>query len=211
MNENWRPIAGYPGYQISDQGRVRSIDRTITRMTKRGPVQARLKGRVRKPSSAGNGYCIVTLGRARPYIHSLVLEAFVGPRPAGHQAAHGDGDRRNNSLGNLRWATGSENEADKDRHGTRLTGARTPNGRKTSCLRGHTYDSANTKRNRGRRSCRTCLRDQQRQRRQARLTEALRLVAEGMSATQAAQTQAAQIARVGRSTLARAQRSGAYL
>ena len=109
---------------------------------------------------------------------------------------------------NLRWATRSENEADKDRHGTRLSGARTPNGRKTSCLRGHPYNSTNTKRNRGRRSCRTCQRDQQRQRRQARLTEALRLVAAGMSATQA--TQAAQIARVGRSTLARTRRSGAH-
>ena len=39
MNEIWRPIAGYPGYQISDQGRVCSIDRTIIRMTKRGPVR----------------------------------------------------------------------------------------------------------------------------------------------------------------------------
>jgi hypothetical protein len=167
MSENWRAIAGYAGYQVSDQGRVRSLDRVITRLTKRGPVPARMKGRIRKPSSAGNGYCIVTLGRARPYIHSLVLEAFVGPRPPGHQAAHGNGDRRDNRVENLRWATRDENEADKANHGTRLTGDRTPNGRKTQCRRGHPYDATNTMFHRGRRSCRTCRRDETRRRRQA--------------------------------------------
>ena len=171
MEENWRPIAGHDGYEVSSLGRVRSIDRVIIRMTKRGPVQARLKGRVRKPSSAGNGYCIVTLGRARPYIHSLVLEAFVGPRPPGHQAAHNDGNRLNNAVWNLRWATRAENEADKAKHGTRLTGARTPNGRKTQCRRGHPYDATNTMLHRGRRSCRTCSRDETRRRRQARRVE----------------------------------------
>ena len=174
-----------------------------TRKTKRGPVLARLKGRVLAVSTTNSGYVVAMLGRARPYVHDLVLRTFVGPRPAGQQAAHGNGDRGDNALGNLRWATGSENEADKDRHGTRLTGARTPNGRKTSCLRGHPYNSTNTKRNRGRRSCRTCQRDQQRQRRLASLTEALRLMAEGMPAVRAAQ-----IAKVGRNTLGRAWRSG---
>ena len=169
--EIWRLIARHDGYEVSSLGRVRSLDRVITRMCKRGPVRARLKGRVLRLTVAGSGYLVAMLGRARPYVHHLVLSTFVGARPAGHQAAHGDGDRRNNSLGNLRWATRSENEADKVRHGTRLAGARTPNGCETSCPRGHQYSELNTKRNRGRRHCRTCLREQRRRYRQARRVE----------------------------------------
>ena len=146
-------------------------------MTKRGPVRARLKGRVLKPINAGVGYYAVTLSGERRCVHELVLTTFVSPRPAGYQAAHYDGDRRNNRANNLRWASRSENEADKLRHGTLLTGARTPNGRKTRCPRGHPYDSANTMLHRGRRSCRTCSRDETRRRRQAmraRQTEEVR-------------------------------------
>jgi HNH endonuclease/NUMOD4 motif len=139
MTEIWRPVAGHAGYEISSDGRVRSVDRVITSMRKGGPVQARLNGRVLAVSTANSGYLIAMIGRARPYIHSLVLEAFVGPRPPGHQAAHGNGDRRDNRVGNLRWATRAENEADKANHGTRLTGARTSNGRKTPLRRNQHY------------------------------------------------------------------------
>jgi hypothetical protein len=165
MQENWRPIAGYAGYEISNAGRVRSVDRIIIRMTKRGPVRARLKGRVLAVSMANSGYLVAMIGRARPYIHDLVLQAFIGPRPAGYQAAHWDGDRRNNKPGNLRWTTASENNLDKARHGTL---------RRTSCRRGHPYNELNTKLRRGRQCCRTCLREQQRRYRQARQAEGTR-------------------------------------
>lgn len=163
MNEIWRPIPGREGgYEVSSLGRVRSVDRTITRMTKRGPVRARLKGRVLATSMANSGYLVAMIGRARPYIHDLVLQAFIGQRPAGHQAAHWDGDRRNNTPGNLRWATPSQNNLDKARHGTL---------RKTTCRRGHPYTDLNTKLRPGRRCCITCLRGQRRRYRQARRAE----------------------------------------
>lgn len=49
--------------------------------------------------------------------HTLVLEAFVCPRPAGMQACHNDGDKYNNYVGNLRWGTGVENMKDFIKHG----------------------------------------------------------------------------------------------
>jgi flavin-binding protein dodecin len=55
-------------------------------------------------------------------VHTLVLTAFIGHRPAGFQAAHRDGDRANNSLDNLEWASPVDNNADKRRHGTLLHG-----------------------------------------------------------------------------------------
>jgi hypothetical protein len=68
------------------------------------------------------GYKIVTLwadGASKIcMVHALVLEAFVGSRPPRMQVAHGDGDRTHNALPNLRWATPSENQADRERHGT---------------------------------------------------------------------------------------------
>jgi hypothetical protein len=59
-------------------------------------------------------------GRAQQVLaHKVVLEAFVGPRPEGHQACHGNGDRKDNRLSNLRWGTAKENQADREAHGTR--------------------------------------------------------------------------------------------
>ena len=37
-------------------------------------------------------------------VHTLMLNAFVGPRPNGKQCAHFDGNLKNNKLNNLSWA-----------------------------------------------------------------------------------------------------------
>lgn len=55
---------------------------------------------------------------AKKYVHHLVLEAFVGPRPEGMVACHNDGNSFNNHVDNLRWDTRSNNERDKINHGT---------------------------------------------------------------------------------------------
>jgi hypothetical protein len=168
--ETWRPIAGHDGYAVSDAGRVKSLDRVIIRMTKRGPVQVTLKGRVLRQGKARNGYLTVSLSGRSVNVHTLVLRTFRGEPPPGHQAAHDSGDRRDNRVKNLLWKTRQANEADKRRHGSYLAGVRTHNGRKTSCKRGHLFDERNTRRSRGWRACRACERerDQQRQYRQAR-------------------------------------------
>lgn len=72
------------------------------------------------------GYPSVHIARKTVFVHSLVLAAFIGPRPTGHQAAHGNGSRDDNRLENLRWATPLENNNDKIAHGTLLVGARHP-------------------------------------------------------------------------------------
>ena len=50
-------------------------------------------------------------------VHRLVLEAFVGPCPAGLNACHNDDDRTNNALDNLRWDTAESNWKDRKRNG----------------------------------------------------------------------------------------------
>lgn len=79
-----------------------------------------------KPKVTRWGYHEVTLanrGRTRTAkIHTLVLEAFVGPRPPGREAGHMDGNALNNDVSNLAWVTHAENIAHKAAHGTKVQG-----------------------------------------------------------------------------------------
>ena len=126
--EEWRPVVGYEDlYEVSDQGRVRSLDR-LCKSDKRSDQW--MKGKILRPkiNPHRQNRCTVALTRkgvpSYPYISRLVLTAFIGPAPEGHDAAHWDGDPTNNRLGNLRWATVSENMSDKKRHGTDPSGMR---------------------------------------------------------------------------------------
>lgn len=115
--EEWRGVVGWEGaYQVSDLGRVRSLDR----YDKRGVWR---KGRILKPGvNVKSGYFYVNLcGIDRPpsqNVHDLVLRAFVGSPPEGYECCHGDGVRQNNRLKNLRWGTHHDNVQDAIRHGT---------------------------------------------------------------------------------------------
>lgn len=92
--EQWKSIPGYDKYEISNQGRVWSDYG---------------KGRLLKPIKERTGHCHVSLHRMEhpqewlPKVHLLVLEQFVGPRPAGMIGLHLDGDLANNKLDNLMW------------------------------------------------------------------------------------------------------------
>lgn len=148
--EQWRAAPGHPGYEVSDEGRVRSIDRT--HMTCGGVVR-HVRGRVLSPGIT-KGYRHVTLWadnrQSVRKVHQLVLEAFVGPRPSGLIVRHLNGDPGDNRLANLRYGTSSENEWDSVRHGTHFQA------RKTHCSHGHVFDEANTIHNGRQRICRAC-------------------------------------------------------
>ncbi|OJW10301.1 MAG: hypothetical protein BGO49_07070 [Planctomycetales bacterium 71-10] len=122
MEDEFRPVQGYPGYRVSRDGRVESC------WTRRGrlciPTEAwhPLKPILR------DGYPTVNLAKGGKKtackIHRLVLEMFVGPCPPGMVACHGDGDRANNDVTNLRWDTPQANSQDALLHGTRAMGTR---------------------------------------------------------------------------------------
>jgi hypothetical protein len=81
QNEEWRPVVGFEGsYEVSDQGRIRSIARTDNLGR---PVRARvMRPRVGRYAA----YDLRKDGRYRSvYAHRAVLEAFVGPCPARHE------------------------------------------------------------------------------------------------------------------------------
>lgn len=113
MNENeiWRPVVGYEGlYEVSNTGRVRSLYD--------GRWQ-RCRIKELKPGAHEDGYLLVSLykdsERKIHTVHSLVMAAFVGPRPEGLQINHIDEDKTNNRVENLEYCTCREN----NNHGTR--------------------------------------------------------------------------------------------
>jgi hypothetical protein len=122
MSENWAPIPGRDGYECSDLGQVRSVDRAIRFKDGR---QRFFAGRILRPADNGHGYLFVNIAHKSPRVHCLVLETFVGPRPDGMEACHNDGDRRNNRLTNLRWDTSRSNSLDIVRHGRNELALRT--------------------------------------------------------------------------------------
>lgn len=165
MAEHWLPVPDYPGYEVSTRGRVRSLDRTVEG---RGGFPKRLKGKVLAQSlMGGNGEhgryyaCVLYRNGTRrtASVHILMLETFVGPRPAGRQGCHKDDDPVHNELDNLYWGTQKQNVGDAIRSGRHMSAREAA---KTKCPQGHKYTPRNTyiKPSTGHRTCRTCRRDE---------------------------------------------------
>ena len=112
MIETWKDIKGYEGlYQVSNLGRVKSLERYRTSMLKnqkQTKINERiLRGNVRK------GYVSVVLskqGFSKGFnVHRLVATAFIPNNEGGHYINHIDGNKQNNIVSNLEWCTCSEN------------------------------------------------------------------------------------------------------
>jgi hypothetical protein len=116
MTEEWRPVLGGI-YEVSRDGYVR---RAV------GGKGART-GRLLTRFVATTGYYVVNVcinGECRVvHVHSLMAEAFIGPRPQGYMVNHKDGIKTNLDLGNLEYVTRAENAAHAGRLGLVQSGA----------------------------------------------------------------------------------------
>ena len=111
-SEKWLPVVGSDGeYKVSTAGRVRAVKGYSTTRTTVKP------GQLLVVRCAATGYNYVTMrlrGITRAItVHTLVLEAFVGPRPDGLEARHLDDNKANSALSNLAWGTAKENANDR--------------------------------------------------------------------------------------------------
>lgn len=96
FNEHLKPIADFPGYCVDIYGRVynrygRELKQTVNRY----------------------GYCMVKLCQngyeKNCSVHRLVADAFFDGDHSGYDVNHIDGNKQNNFIGNLEWATRGEN------------------------------------------------------------------------------------------------------
>lgn len=92
--EQWKPIDGFPNYQVSNKGRVKNIK----------------TGRVLKNVIDSHGYYVVNLGKGNMrMVHRLIAQAFL-PNPDNlPQINHIDENKLNNDVSNLEWVTASQN------------------------------------------------------------------------------------------------------
>jgi hypothetical protein len=119
MTERWLPVPGYEDfYEVSDQGRVRSLPHQ-TASGIRG-------GHVLTPWHDKDGYLRVAINvhgaKRQCPVHQLVLLAFAGPMPVGQESRHGTGGKLDNRIVNLCYGTPLDNTMDQIRDGTKPRG-----------------------------------------------------------------------------------------
>jgi len=107
-SEEWKDVVGYEGiYQVSTHGNVRSLDRVSNR-------GRRLKGKNMKLCFVKDRYVFCNLcdanGKDKTLpVHRVVAAAFH-PNPLNKKTVnHIDGNKHNNAVSNLEWATFNEN------------------------------------------------------------------------------------------------------
>ncbi len=119
-------IKRFPGYAVASDGTIWSCRKT-------GPAGKlnrfgfRDKWQIMNLARASNRYLVTCMTetngtKLRVSVHRIVLEAFCGPAPEGMEACHGDGDRENNSIDNLRWDSRRANAGDRIVHGRQPRG-----------------------------------------------------------------------------------------
>lgn len=105
--EVWRIHPTWGHLAVSNIGRVRSL--------KTGKLLGYMSGpRGGDRADRPNPYLRAKVsGNRSAAVSVLVLEAFVGPRPDGHECDHKNHDSLDNRLTNLRWLPADENQARK--------------------------------------------------------------------------------------------------
>jgi hypothetical protein len=120
MQEIWKDIINYPGYQISNLGRVKSLPRQI-KYGKNHSIPRDIPETILKTRIDKGGYELVALGSKSNHkndfknflIHRLVANAFI-PNPDNlPQVNHKDGDKLNNTVDNLEWIGTKDNQHHK--------------------------------------------------------------------------------------------------
>ena len=117
--EEWRDIDGFPGYQVSNKGRVRSFWKKKHCPTGYGTFNYLSdEARLMSQSGDGNGYQKLMLysredgKRYCKKVHRLVAEAFIDHEPEDDTVDHirsGPEGKLDNSVENLRWLSRAEN------------------------------------------------------------------------------------------------------
>ena len=127
MVEEWKPIPSAPGYEANSEGLIRTQDRVVPM----GRRQRHVNGCVIRPVKNKNGYLYVSIyltgnKRRTTPVHKLIAEAFLGECPSKYVVSHIDGNKLNNQITNLEYATQSNNLLARRIHGTAPLGEINP-------------------------------------------------------------------------------------
>lgn len=134
-NEIWKDISDYIGYyQISNLGRIRSLDRMVSQKKCSSEYSRLMKGKILKTKITNSGYELVHLskdGVVKAYtVHKLVYMAFNGDYDFSLQINHKDGNKTNNRLENLELV----NQSDNVKHSYRVLNHKKYNALQVRCV-----------------------------------------------------------------------------
>lgn len=115
QQEEWRDVVGWEGlYEVSDLGKVRSLDREITMSN--GRIR-KVKGKILSQGLSSGRYPSVVLSKGGNtttcYVHRIVVETFVRKLEQVDTVDHINRTTTDNRLANLRIATRIEQAANK--------------------------------------------------------------------------------------------------
>lgn len=106
MQEEWRPVKGYERrYEVSSLGRVKSLVRIVAC----GSGFRRVPELIMLLEVHYKGYRRVMLGREHCFVHRIVADAFLDEAHTTDVVNHKNGDKTDNRVENLEWATFKEN------------------------------------------------------------------------------------------------------
>ena len=126
--EIWKDVPDYGNlYQASNLGRVKVKQRTVNKFHKCGKfITQNYQEKTYMPKPDLNGYKRIHISvnhtKHKIFEHTFVLLAFVGKKPIGYEACHGDNNPSNNRVENLRWDSHFNNNQDRKRSGNYATG-----------------------------------------------------------------------------------------
>lgn len=128
-NEQWKDIKDYEGlYQVSNYGRVKSLERAIERVTRWGNVDVlRISEKIKKITKNNKGYSTVNLCKnckSKHYlVHRLVAQAFLSNPEQYNEIDHINENKDDNKINNLIWCTHQYNNTKgiQSREGRRKT------------------------------------------------------------------------------------------
>lgn len=108
-DEQWRDVFGYEGlYQVSDKGRVRSVDReVVVRRSDGNEFTKKMPGKMRSLNNCGGSNQVMLSkggGRKVHQVHHLVARAFI-PNPEGYESVRRIDDDRGDEASNLQWCS----------------------------------------------------------------------------------------------------------
>jgi len=108
MEETWKPVVGFENrYEVSSKGRFKALARSIIYNDGR---KGKLKEKLLKGSIGKHGYVVVSFdSKTKCLAHRVVAEAFFGTQEYRITVNHKDGNKTNNCVENLEWATYAEN------------------------------------------------------------------------------------------------------
>lgn len=129
--EEWRAVPGFEGYEVSSEGRVRSLDRYVECLANNGKMtQKYFSGCIRVLSKSKDGYLRLSLHdmtskkNTTRAIHRLVAEAFIPKVEGKPEVDHINTNKLDNRVSNLRWADDYEQQANIEHRKIGVSGLR---------------------------------------------------------------------------------------